>query len=114
MAETYYVYMIQCANGSFYTGSTSDIERRFAEHCSGKRGARFTRAFKAEKLVACWSVPEGRSAAVRIECFVKKQKRQCKEKFVVAPALLAERVEAELEVSCSAVDKKIIYDAASV
>lgn len=33
--DWYYVYMLQCFDGSFYTGVTNDIERRFAEHCYG-------------------------------------------------------------------------------
>lgn len=36
------VYMLRCADGSLYTGITTDIERRLIEHNSGK-GARYTR-----------------------------------------------------------------------
>lgn len=32
---TYYVYMLRCFDGTFYVGVTNDVERRFAEHCSG-------------------------------------------------------------------------------
>ena len=34
--KTYYVYMLRCVDGSFYVGFTSDIEKRFAEHCYGE------------------------------------------------------------------------------
>lgn len=33
--ELYYVYIIECNDGSFYTGLTNDLVRRFAEHCEG-------------------------------------------------------------------------------
>lgn len=40
--ETWKLYIIQCADGSLYTGITTDLDRRFAEHESGK-GAKYTR-----------------------------------------------------------------------
>jgi putative endonuclease len=33
--RTYYVYMLRCIDGTFYTGVTNDIERRFHEHSTG-------------------------------------------------------------------------------
>jgi putative endonuclease len=33
--KTYYVYMLRCVDGTFYVGMTSDVERRFAQHCDG-------------------------------------------------------------------------------
>lgn len=46
----YYVYLIECRDKTLYTGITTDIGRRFKEHRSGK-GAAYTRARKAEKIV---------------------------------------------------------------
>ncbi|HEY8385317.1 MAG TPA: GIY-YIG nuclease family protein [Porticoccaceae bacterium] len=37
------VYMIECEDGTLYTGVTTDIARRFREHCEGRRGARYLR-----------------------------------------------------------------------
>ena len=45
-----YVYILECADGSLYTGWTTDIERRLAEHNSGK-GAKYTRARLPVRLV---------------------------------------------------------------
>lgn len=39
---TYYVYILECSDGTFYTGQTNDIHRRMREHRAGK-GARYTR-----------------------------------------------------------------------
>lgn len=46
---SYFVYILECNNDSFYTGITSDIERRMKEHFSGK-GCKYTSSFKAKKL----------------------------------------------------------------
>ena len=46
----YYVYLIQCEDGSIYTGITTDLERRFKEH-SDKIGGHYTRAHKVEKIL---------------------------------------------------------------
>jgi putative endonuclease len=42
-ARRWYVYMLECADGSLYTGIAIDVEARFALHAAGK-GARYTRA----------------------------------------------------------------------
>ena len=39
----YYVYVVECADGTYYTGYTTDVERRVAEHDAGE-GAKYTRA----------------------------------------------------------------------
>jgi putative endonuclease len=45
-----YMYILLCSNGQYYTGSTNDLERRLAEHNSGK-GANFTRKHLPVELV---------------------------------------------------------------
>ena len=45
-----YMYILECANGNYYTGSTNNLERRLAEHQDG-RGANFTRKHLPVKLV---------------------------------------------------------------
>jgi|TARA_B110000196_G_C20948125_1_gene567924 putative endonuclease len=44
------VYILQCADGSLYTGITNDLERRFAEHQAGK-GAKYTKGRGPLRLV---------------------------------------------------------------
>ena len=46
----YVVYLLLCKNGALYTGITTDVKRRFAEHKSGK-GAHYTRVFGAVKIL---------------------------------------------------------------
>ncbi len=51
----HYVYMIECVNGSYYTGYTTDVERRYQEHQQGSSKCRYTRSFPPKKLAAYWS-----------------------------------------------------------
>ena len=45
-----YMYILECSNGKYYTGSTIDLERRLKQHMEGK-GANFTRKHLPVKLV---------------------------------------------------------------
>lgn len=51
--KTYYVYIIRCANDSFYVGITNDIERRIMEHNLGEDKSAYTYSRRPVKLV--WS-----------------------------------------------------------
>jgi len=75
----YYVYMLECSNGSYYTGYTTDLARRYKEHEQGSDKCRYTRSFPPKKLMTFW-ILESKSVALRIEAKIKKlsksQKRQ--------------------------------------
>ncbi len=45
----YFVYILECADGSLYTGITTDVQRRFFEHQAGK-GGHYTRAHKVIRV----------------------------------------------------------------
>jgi putative endonuclease len=47
----YYVYMVECADKTLYTGITTDLERRVIEHNSSDKGAKYTRARRPVTLV---------------------------------------------------------------
>jgi putative endonuclease len=49
--SSYYMYVVQCADGSLYTGYAVDVERRVAQHNAG-RGAKYTRSRRPVRLVA--------------------------------------------------------------
>ncbi|MDP3787547.1 MAG: GIY-YIG nuclease family protein [Candidatus Omnitrophota bacterium] len=46
-----FVYILECQDGTFYTGYTNDLKRRLEEHKDGKRGAKYTRYKRPVKLV---------------------------------------------------------------
>jgi putative endonuclease len=49
--KIYYVYVLRCFDGTFYTGVTNDIDRRFGEHCAGLDPACYTFQRRPLKLV---------------------------------------------------------------
>lgn len=76
-----YTYMLQCADGSFYTGWTVNLEARLKTHNSGK-GARYTRSRLPVRLVY-WEEQPDRGAAQRREIFIRRLKRKQKEKLLL-------------------------------
>ena len=77
---TWYVYMLRCGDGSLYTGSTTDVERRLREH-QGGTGARYTRSRPPVTLAYAEEAPD-RSAAQRREAAIKKLPRAQKLKLI--------------------------------
>jgi putative endonuclease len=76
------LYLLECRGGTLYAGITTDLERRFAEHASG-RGARYTRSHPPVRVVASMKFPD-RSAASKAEAALKKLPRQRKAAFFIA------------------------------
>ena len=76
----WYVYMLRCGDGSLYTGSTTDVERRLREH-QGGTGARYTRSRSPVTLAYAEEAPD-RSAAQRREAAIKKLTRAQKLKLI--------------------------------
>jgi putative endonuclease len=70
-AKTWQVYIVRCQDGSYYTGITTDLARRIAEHNSAGGGARYTRPRQPVSLVYAEPAPD-RSAACRREYQVKR------------------------------------------
>ena len=66
----WYVYLIECKDGSIYTGISVDVGARYAAHVSGK-GARYTRSHPPRSLLATIEYPD-RSAASIAEYQIKQ------------------------------------------
>ena len=49
--DTWYLYVLLCADGTYYTGITKDTKRRLHEHNKTKRGAKYTRTRRPVQLV---------------------------------------------------------------
>lgn len=73
----WYVYILRCADDSLYTGITTELERRVAEHNNSKLGARYTRARLPVTLIYHETLTS-RSLASRREAQIKQLTRQQK------------------------------------
>lgn len=71
---------MQCADGSYYSGSSTDLERRVHEHNQGK-GAKYTRSRLPVEIIYFERYPD-RSSAQKAEAAFKKLSRKQKEKFI--------------------------------
>ena len=71
-----YTYILKCADGTFYTGWTTDITRRLKEHNAG-RGAKYTKTRRPVELVYL-EESETRREAMKREIQIKKMTRKRK------------------------------------
>jgi putative endonuclease len=95
----WFVYLIECLDGSLYTGVAVDVERRYALHAAGK-GARYTRSHPPRRLAAVIA-HDDRGSAQKHEYRIKQLAPAAKQALcrrhpppgppVTAPALAAER-----------------------
>lgn len=69
----YFVYLLECADGTIYTGITTDLSRRLAEHRRGL-GGRYTRSRQAKRIVYS-EKHQDRSSALRREAEIKRWPR---------------------------------------
>lgn len=75
--KRWFLYVLECDDGTLYAGITTDCERRLREHNHTSRAARYTRARRPVELVASWPF-DTQSAAARAEYAFKQLPRQQK------------------------------------
>lgn len=75
----WFLYLLECKGGAYYTGIAKDVEARFQAHKDGK-GARYTRANPPVRIVASKEYPD-RSEASMAEARLKKMSRGEKLEF---------------------------------
>ncbi len=75
-----YCYIVECSDGTFYTGWTTDPQRRVAVHNKG-RGAKYTKMRLPVKLVYMEEQPD-RNAAMKRERAIKRMTRSQKKKLI--------------------------------
>lgn len=79
-AGAWSVYLIECQDGSIYTGIAIDVAARYAAHAAGK-GARYTRAHPPARLLAAIEYPD-HSSALKAEYRIKQLTAAAKRAFV--------------------------------
>lgn len=77
---THWVYVVRCADGTYYTGYTTDVERRVAEHNDGE-GAKYTRGRTPVELIHRERF-DSRSTAMQREAEIKALDRREKRRLV--------------------------------
>ena len=77
---SHYVYMVECSDGSLYTGYTTDIDRRVREHNTGE-GAKYTRGRTPVELRHVETFAE-KGAALSREHAIKRLSRAAKESLL--------------------------------
>ena len=73
--NNWYVYIVECADGSLYTGITTDVNRRLLEHNYSFKSAKYTRSRRPVRLVWSKEVAD-RSKASKEEYRIKRLKRK--------------------------------------
>ncbi|MFB6271799.1 MAG: GIY-YIG nuclease family protein [Salinibacter sp.] len=76
----HYVYVVECSDGTYYTGYTTDVERRVAEHNEGT-AAKYTRGRRPVTLVHVENY-DTKSKAMQREYAIKQLRRTAKEQLV--------------------------------
>lgn len=76
----YFVYIVQCADGTFYTGFSTDVQKRVARHNEG-RGAKYTRSRRPVTLVYKQQRMNAHSAKAE-ECAIKRLSRADKQRLI--------------------------------
>jgi len=76
---SYYVYVILCENGAYYTGYTKNVESRVKQHKQG-RGAKYLKMHKAKKVVYVEKF-DTRSEAIKRELEIKRLSHKAKLKL---------------------------------
>lgn len=77
----YFIYIVECSDGTYYTGITTDVERRINEHNFSFKSAKYTRARRPVKLVYS-KIVGNRSEASKEEYRVKKLSRSKKSDLI--------------------------------
>lgn len=86
-ADAWYLYLLECAGDTIYTGITTDVARRFAQHQAGT-GAKYTRARKPVRILAqvrYASKSEALKAEVAVKRLTPAQKRAFCDQMAALP-----------------------------
>lgn len=94
--------MLECENGSYYTGYSTNLARRFRQHVDGTANVKYTRTHKPVRIAQCWRLYDTVGTALKVERMIKTIGRPAKDRLVGEPAaikkLVAARLGADIEI----------------
>ena len=76
----WYIYILECSDGTFYTGITNNIEKRLKTHREGK-GAKYTRT-RLPLTLLCFTTVKTKSEALKYEYKIKQLPKNKKVEFL--------------------------------
>jgi len=79
--KEWFLYVVECSDGTLYTGITTDLKRRLNEHNNSTRGAKYTRSRRPVKY-RFTMICTNQSDATKEEIKFKKLTRKQKLKFI--------------------------------
>ena len=88
--------MLECENGSYYTGYSTNLARRFRQHVEGTANVKYTRTYKPVRIAQCWRLYDTVGTALKVERIIKKIGRPAKERLVGEPTVIRKLVAARL------------------
>jgi putative endonuclease len=86
--DCFWIYILECDDGSYYTGYTNNLARRYRLHVEGKAGVRYTRSHRPVRIAQCWRLFGTVGTALKVESLVKKRPRAAKTRLVTHPGEL--------------------------
>ncbi|MBV8802531.1 MAG: GIY-YIG nuclease family protein [Gammaproteobacteria bacterium] len=89
MLSNYWIYILHCKNGAYYTGYTTNLTLRYTKHLRGK-GSKYTRSFTPTHIAQSWKIFCEKSFAMKVEIFIKKLSKKEKEKLINYPEHLSQ------------------------
>lgn len=87
-SKIYWIYILECSNGNYYTGYSQNLVKRFRQHLDGKANSRYTRSFRPVRIAQCWRFEGTIGTALKIERLIKTRSRKSKEDLIRNPAHL--------------------------
>lgn len=96
LTKDYWVYILLCNNGSYYTGFTDNLEKRYQAHVDGTGKCKYTRSFKPVKIAQCWLIKEDKLLALQLERAIKKLSKQQKTQLILNPHTLSQHPQVQI------------------
>ncbi len=78
----YFVYLVECSDGTYYCGYTNNLKARIKEHNSLKTGAKYTKSRRPVKLIYSERL-KSKSSAMKREIEIKKLTRKTKKLLIL-------------------------------
>jgi len=84
----FWIYMIECANGAYYTGYTVNLARRFRQHLDGTANVKYTRSNPPVRLARCWRLYDTVGTALKVESAIKRGGTAAKRRLLADPGAI--------------------------